>query len=227
MVGPHAQDVVGALLPNLACNRLLATHGVQGHDAALQAQHAQQLREGRDLVGPAVHRGLGQHQAVGLGPGTDQVQGLQAPAPIVGAAHALAVDGHDLAPGQGEGRLHPVPEAFLEAGRVQPRADPAQGVVRGNAVRQGQEGAQPLLVEPAEEGNGHEAVRPADEPARTEPGCPSGGAVWCGQHGNLPECPWSRPGTGTSGCSRGSLRRLNPEPTIVATQPPTPPAHPI
>ena len=92
-----------------------------------------------------------------------RVQGLQAPAPIVGAAHALAVDGHDLAPGQGEGRLHPVPEAFLEAGRVQPREDPAQGVVRGNAVRQGQEGAQPLLVEPAEEGNGHEAVRPADD----------------------------------------------------------------
>lgn len=34
--------------------------GVQGHDAALQAQHAQQLRDGRNFVGLVVHRRLGQ-----------------------------------------------------------------------------------------------------------------------------------------------------------------------
>ena len=40
--------------------------------------------------------------------------------------------------------LHPVPEALLEAGRVQPGEDPARRVVGGDAVRQCQEGAQPL-----------------------------------------------------------------------------------
>ena len=88
--------------------------------------------------------------------------GSMAPTPVVGAAHALAVDGHDLARGQLEGLLHPIPEALLEPARIQPREDPPQRVVRGDAVRQFQEGAQPRLVELAEEGNGHEAVGAAD-----------------------------------------------------------------
>ena len=163
MVGPPAQHVVGPLLPDLACNRLLAAHGIEGYDAALQAQHAQQFRDGCDFVGLVIHRGLGQHQAVGLRPGTHQMQGPQAPAPVMGAAHALAVDRHDLALGQGKGRLHPVPKALLEVGRVQPCEDPPQRVVRGDPVRQFQEGAQPGLVELAEEGDRHETVGAADD----------------------------------------------------------------
>ena len=51
-----------------------------------------------------------------------RMQRFQVPAPVVGAAHALAVDGHDL---------HPVPEAFLEAGRVQPGEDPSRVACEG------------------------------------------------------------------------------------------------
>ena len=57
------------------------------------------------------------------------MQGPQAAAPVVGAAHALAVDGHDLALGQLKGLLHPVPEALLEPARIQPCEDPPQRVV--------------------------------------------------------------------------------------------------
>lgn len=77
--------------------------------------------------------------------------GGQPPTPVVGAAHTLAVDGRHLAVGQGKGVLHPVPKALLEPGRMQPRKVPLQRVVRGDPVRQCQEGAQPLLVELAEE----------------------------------------------------------------------------
>ena len=69
----------------------------------------------------------------------------------MGAAHTLAVDGRHLAVGQGKGVLHPVPKALLEPGRMQPRKVPPQRVVRGDPARQCQEGAQPLLVELAEE----------------------------------------------------------------------------
>ena len=58
--------------------------------------------------------------------------------------------------------LHPVPEALLEPARIQPCHDPSQRVVRGDAVRQGPEGAQPLLIALAAEGEGHEAVGTAD-----------------------------------------------------------------
>ena len=85
-------------------------------------------------------------------PGASHIYLSKALPPVVGAAHALAVDGHDLAGGQFKGILHPVPKALLETGRIQPREDPSQGIVRGDPVRQLQEGAQPLLVEPAEEG---------------------------------------------------------------------------
>ena len=162
VVGPHAPYVVGPLLPDRARNRLLATHGIEGHNTALQAQHAQPLRDGRDFVGLVIHRGLGQHQAVGLRPGAHPVQRAQALTPVMGTAYALAVDRHDLALGQGKGGLHPVPKARLEPGRVQPREDPPQRVVRGDPVRPFQEGAQPGLVALAQEGDGHETVGSAD-----------------------------------------------------------------
>ena len=89
--------------------------------------------------------------------------GAGPPAPVVGAAHALAVDGHDLTVGQRKGRLHPVPKALLEASRIQPREDPSPRVVRGDPVGQLQEGAQLGLVELAEERDGHETVGAADD----------------------------------------------------------------
>ena len=49
----------------------------RGSRCSPRAEHAQQLRDGRDFVGPAVHRGLGQHQAVGLGPGPAAMTHLQ------------------------------------------------------------------------------------------------------------------------------------------------------
>ena len=94
---------------------------------------------------------------------TRRLAWAQPPAPVVGTAPALAVDGHDLTVGQGKGRLHPVPEALLEAGRIQPREDPSQRVVRRDPVGQRQEGAQPGLVERAEEGDGHETVGAAED----------------------------------------------------------------
>ena len=93
VVAPHAQHVVGPLLPDLARDRLLAAHGIEGNDAARQAQHVQQLRDGRDFVGPVLHRRLG------LRLGADQVQGLQTLAPVGGAAHTLALYGYNLAVG--------------------------------------------------------------------------------------------------------------------------------
>ena len=66
---------------------------------------------------------------------------------------------------------HPVPEALLEPARIQPCEDPFQRVVRGAPVRQFQEGAQPLFVELAEEGDGHKAIGAADD---GQPECPSG-----------------------------------------------------
>ena len=58
------------------------------------------------------------------------------PIPVVGPAHILAVDGHELTVSSRKGVLHPVPKTFSEPGHIQPRADPPPRVVRRDSVGQ-------------------------------------------------------------------------------------------
>lgn len=81
------------------------------------------------------------------------------------ARACAAFDKHDLPVGHLEDALHPVPKPLLDPGRVQPREDPSQCIVRGDPVRQLQENAQPGIVELAEEGDGHETAGSTDDPS--------------------------------------------------------------
>lgn len=68
------------------------------------------------------------------------------PAAIEGPANGLAIDGHHL-PVEGLDKgLRPGGEASLEGARVDQHEDAPEGVVRGNAVGQGQEGLQPAQL---------------------------------------------------------------------------------
>ena len=72
-------------------------------------------------------------------------------AAAAGAPHGLAVDRHHLALEPDRQRLRPCREAGLERVRVEQHEDPPERVVRGDAVRQLQEGLQPgLLAAPVE-----------------------------------------------------------------------------
>ena len=92
LVGLERQRVVTATLQDRLCRGLLSVHGVGGDDAAIQRQHGQQLRHGRDLVRLALDPQLAQHQALLTRPGADQVQGRPALLAVEGAARGLAVD---------------------------------------------------------------------------------------------------------------------------------------
>src|SRR5215211_5765705 len=50
VIGLEHQEIVGALGPDLRGDVLLAAHRIQRHNAALQMQGLQQLRDRRDLV---------------------------------------------------------------------------------------------------------------------------------------------------------------------------------
>ncbi len=123
-----------------------------------------------------------------------RMQRPQPPIPVVGTAHALAVDRHDLAVDPCQRLPHPVPAALLEPARIQPCEDPFQRVVRGAPVRQFQEGAQPLFIELAEEGDGHKAIGAAGDGQYR-------------QHQNVRQgCSWVRSTWGSSRASRSSTR---------------------
>src|SRR3954464_7631631 len=80
VIGLEHQKIVGALGPDLRGDVLLAAHRIQRHDAALQVQGLQQLRDRRDLVRLTVDCALAERQSVFAGPGADPVQ-----RPMVGA----------------------------------------------------------------------------------------------------------------------------------------------
>ena len=65
-----------------------------------------------------------------------------------GAPHGLAVDRYHLALEPDRQRLRPSREAGLERLRVEQHEDPPEGVVRGDAVWQLQEGLQPSPLAP-------------------------------------------------------------------------------
>src|SRR3954465_2400969 len=68
------QEIVGPLGPNLCRDVLLAAHGVERHDATVEMQGVEQLRNGGDLVRLAVDLALTEHQSLITRPGADQMQ---------------------------------------------------------------------------------------------------------------------------------------------------------
>jgi len=95
------------------------------------------------------------------------VQGRAAALAVERAAHRLAVDRHLPRRGllRAERRLHPAQEAALERVGVDQHEDPAEGVVRGDAVRQGQELGQPGTLAAAVVGDVLEALGLAEHGA--------------------------------------------------------------
>ena len=146
VIGLEHQQVIGAPLQDPVGDCLLAAHGIQRHDAVLQGQRLEQRRDRGDLVRLAIDLTLAERQALLAGPGADQVQWPLGPAAVEGAAQGLAVDRHDL-PVEGLGKgLGPGAEAGLEGVRIDQHEDAPEGVVRGNAVGQGQKGSQPAQL---------------------------------------------------------------------------------
>ena len=84
----HRQHVIAAAVDDLLGDGFLATHRVNGHQGAMQVQQFQQLGNGGDFVGLAIHRQLAQEQVVLAGPGADD---MQRPQSLVGAAERRSV----------------------------------------------------------------------------------------------------------------------------------------
>jgi hypothetical protein len=111
MVVLHAQHVVAVTGADLVSDRGLRTHGVDGHDAILDVERAQQLRDRGDFIGFLGGRRLPQHNANVGREGAHHVQ--RCGRRLAGRAPArLAVDGdHLIAPQRRNHQSHPTPNA--------------------------------------------------------------------------------------------------------------------
>src|SRR3954463_3574400 len=97
VIGLQRQQVVGTLRPDPRGDVLLASHGVERHDGALEMQGVEQLGDGGNLVRLAVDLALTEHQSSITGPGTNQMQRAVIVAAAAGAPDGLAVNRHHLA----------------------------------------------------------------------------------------------------------------------------------
>src|SRR3954470_21541024 len=88
-------------------------------------------------------RSLAERQPARAGPGADQVQWAVLVTAAARAPHGLAVDRDHLALDPVRQRLRPAGGAGLERVRIDQHEHPPERVVRGDAVRQGEEGLEP------------------------------------------------------------------------------------
>jgi len=96
LIGLERDQIIGAPFEDLAGDRLLAAHRVQGHDAALEIQRVEHFRDCSNLVRLVADLALAEHQPPLAGPGADDMQRALIAATVEGTAHRLAINGDDL-----------------------------------------------------------------------------------------------------------------------------------
>ncbi len=141
LIALERQGVVAILFDDLLGDRALAVECIGGHDGTFQGQHPEQPGYGRNLVGLGIGGDLGQYQPLLRAPGADHVQSRLAAGAIERTAQDLAIDGHD--PLQMPRKLRHEPlKRIAKLIWIQIAKQPAEGVVAGHAVGQGEKAAQ-------------------------------------------------------------------------------------
>ena len=169
------QHVLAPLANDPGGDLLLAAHGVEGHHGSIEIQQLQQFRNRGDLVGFGVRRHLAERHVILHRPGADHVQGGAADAASRRTTSGLPIDGHGLQRRRPKGNRdqavtihqhrHPVLKTFLELLGIKQAEDAAEGVMRGDAPRQSQEGLQPVALGFARVGDLQPTVGAAEDGA--------------------------------------------------------------
>src|ERR1700677_3734868 len=136
LVALDLQQVIGLGRADGVGDFLLAAHGVNRYQRALQFQQFEQLGNGGDLVGLVLDRDLSQGQEVGPHPGTDQMQTSAVQATT--ATLCLAIDLDVLETQAATNGIDPGRESVLEGGWAQVTEQIAEGIVGGDAAGQSQ-----------------------------------------------------------------------------------------
>src|SRR3712207_867520 len=118
VIGLQRQETVGTLPPDPRGDVLLAAHGVERHDGAVEMQAVEKFGDGGDLVRLAVDLAPAEHQSLITGPGADQMQRAVIVAAAARAPHGLAVDRHHFALDLARQGLRPSREEIGRAPRL-------------------------------------------------------------------------------------------------------------
>src|SRR4051794_16333515 len=166
LIALEGQNVVGLLVQDLLRDAALASHGLDGHDGALDRQQVQQLGDGDDLIGLVRHLDLTQHEALTGRKGRHHVKRALALL-AKGLARRLAIDGDHLGRGTRE-LADPAHEAATERFGIERGENVAQLVVRGSSVHKWPEATQEFELLGPKARDLDEAFGPSQNREKTE-----------------------------------------------------------
>ena len=165
LVACETQHVVAALGVDGPGDGRLAAHRIDGDHAVGEGEHLQQCGNRGDLIGRGVGLHLAQPQPLRRGPRAHHVDGGLVGRRIKGPAERLPVDGDHVSRQQVGHRRDPREKGRLERLGVQRREDAAEGVVRRDVMRQGEEPSEPRPLRPPEPRNRRPVIGAADHRA--------------------------------------------------------------
>jgi hypothetical protein len=142
----------------------LATHRVDGHNAPLQREHLQQLRDRLNLVRSVFGPALAEHQLLTAGPRLYQVERAFSGDSVSASPKDLPVDGDDLPVGLFFDSARLCPKAALEVRRLDLAEHPGQRVMRRHSVFERKQAPKPAELRLPELGDGTKTSAPLIAP---------------------------------------------------------------
>ena len=135
LIALERQHVIAALIDNLVCDCALAIECIRRDDRPLQRQQVQKFRNGRDLIGFAIHGKLAQHKPLIRRPSADKMKRRFLGCAVEGTPQRLAVYGDNSLDRLGE-FPHEDKKAGVEFNRIEQAEHTAERVVARNAMPQ-------------------------------------------------------------------------------------------
>ena len=128
LIAFEREDVVGLLLQDFRSNIALASHGIDGHDGALDRHHGEERRDRDNFVRLFRHFDLPEHEALARRKGRNHMDRRFRAFLLVGTAQRLAVDGDHIRRRAGQ-RRNPSHEAALELLGIERRKNIAEVIM--------------------------------------------------------------------------------------------------
>ena len=152
MIAFQGQERVATWVSDLGSDGGLTAHRSDGHRTALDGEPVEQCWNHGDRIGCGLRLARPDDEAAVLcTPRREQVQGGRGGGPVTRGLHGLAIQGEERPLGALRDRLRPGHTARLQALGMQAGKDAATGIVRGDPMRQGEEGLESIALAFAKE----------------------------------------------------------------------------
>ena len=152
VIALQCQEIVAALGLDLVRDGRLTSHRIDSHNTAFDGEQLQEFRNSGDLIGLRIRFDLAHDEATLIGtPSREHMQRGRSCRSIKRRFHCFAIERDECPLGELRYRLGPRQKALLKALGIEAGKDPAERIMGGDPMRQGEEGLEPGALALAKE----------------------------------------------------------------------------